>query len=460
MTDHDHVTIDQRLEDAIAAGCEQSRMLLTRRAMLGVSAGLFSWACLPQHAEAFDGDRRLLIVPLVGGMDGLHVAYYKDERNSLEGYRRTMYANQGDYLGGYRALGTTGFVINSKLKNFADWYDQGQATLVHAIAPPLQTRSHFDCMDNLQNGQPGLGNPTKDGWLNRFLAGLQQSQPLSRGLSSGGVPLILQGEAAVQSWKGSAFTGLGDVYANNIIATYKASSIPLFQRLGRELEIGLATNTTATATETDTAAPSPAPGMMQTGMPGMMMQPSIPNTALTASFRGTARLMKAQSGPRIAVLSLGGLDTHDGQIRLLDSSLEQLDNGLAAFRNELGESMWSRTVVVCVTEFGRTARQNLQGTDHGTGTVALLVGGNVRGGRVIADWPGIVKLNDSRDLRATLDTRALFKGILRDHLGLWKNDAFLNERVFPGSRNVVPMGGLIKTPPSLRLRLKPQVMST
>ena len=451
MSDHEHVTIDPRLEAAVAAGCEQSRLLLTRRAMLGVSAGLFSWACLPRHAEAFELDRRLLIVTLVGGMDGLHVAYHKDERETLRGYRARMLSGNGDYLGGYRALGDSGFVINNRLRNFADWYDRGQATLVHAIAPPLRNRSHFDCMDNLQNGQPGLGNPTKDGWLSRFLAGLQESEPASRALSACGAPLILQGQASVQSWNASTLRGLGDSYANNIIATYKASKDPLFERLGKELEMGLATNQNATAGMAPAqAAPAPAAAMMQTGS----MMVATRDTALTTSFRGTARLMKAPTGPRVAVLSVGGLDTHDGQVKLLDASLEQLDIGLAAFRSELGESMWARTVVVCVTEFGRTARQNLEGTDHGTGTVALLAGGNVNGGRVVADWPSIRKLNEDRDLRATLDIRGLFKGVLRDQLGLWKRDAFMNNTVFPESANIAPINGLIRTPAFNRLRLK------
>jgi uncharacterized protein (DUF1501 family) len=111
-------------------------------------------------------------------------------------------------------------------------------------------------------------------------------------------------------------------------------------------------------------------------------------------------------------------------------------------------------VVVCVTEFGRTLQINARGTDHGTGTVALLAGGNVNGGRVVADWPGISKLNEDRDLRATFDIRGLFKGILRDHLGLWKYDHFMNSTVFPDSAHIAPMSGLIRMPALNRLRLK------
>jgi uncharacterized protein (DUF1501 family) len=440
MSDHDHEMIDPRLNDAVAAGCEESRLLLSRRAMLGVSAGLFSWACLPRHAEAFESGRRLLLVMMDGGLDGLHVAFEASERERLRSYRASALQSQDpnkDYLAGYLPLGTSGFVINSNLSNFASWFNQGHAALVHAIAPPLRTRSHFDCMENLQNGQPGLGNPTKDGWLNRFLAGLQDNQPTKRALSAAGAPVILQGEAAVDSWTRSHLTGLGDAYAENILTTYKASDNPFFRRIGTRLEAGLASNRIAT---TSGAGTDPSG--------------STPNSILVSSFRGTARLMKASNGPRIAVLALGGLDTHDSQMRLLDARLQDLDNGLAAFRSEMGEREWSRTVVVCVTEFGRTARFRLAGTDHGTGTVALLAGGNVNGGRVLGDWPGITKLHEGRDLRATLDTRALFKGILRDHLGLWRHDRFLNNTVFPESTAIAPMNRLVRFPAHTRLRLK------
>ena len=456
MSDHDQILTSPRLEDAIAAGCEQSRLLLTRRAMLGVSAGLFSWACLPRHAEAFEHDRRLLIVTMSGGMDGLHVAHTRLEQEMLQGYRAGMLSD--DYLTGYRALGSSGFVINRRLKNFADWYDAGHAALVHAIAPPLQTRSHFDCMDNVQNGQPGLRNPTKDGWLNRFLAGLHHSEPSGRALSSSGAPLILQGTAAVQSWRSSSLAGLAG-YANNILETYNNSSSELFRLFGRNLQAGIATDSTAMAPQPGAATQPSRPATPGQSQGGMMMQPA-PDSVLTTSLRGTARLMRTTLGPRVAVLSIGGLDTHDGQIGLLDASLEQLDIGLAAFKSELGEAMWGRTVVVCVTEFGRTARQNLEGTDHGTGTVALLAGGNVKGGRVIADWPGIAesKLNAGRDLKATSDLRSLFKGILRDHLGLWKSDRFMDNVIFPESRGILPMGGLVRTLPSSRLRLNRQAL--
>jgi uncharacterized protein (DUF1501 family) len=439
MPDHDldHETIAPRLMDAVSAGCEESRLFLSRRALMGMSAGLFSWACVPRHAEAFDGDRRLLIVLMRGGLDGLHVAYQNLEREKMRSYRGAMYDAHSptvDYLtAGYRNLGTTGFRINGQLSNFLNLYNSGEAALVHSIAPPLRTRSHFDCMDNVENGQAGLGNPTKDGWLNRFLAGLQDNEPSSRGLATSGAPLILKGEAQVQSWTASFLTSLGDRFDENLAATYGASSDPLFKTIGSHLISGMQTNRLADMTASTQA---------------------VPESPLTRSFRGTARLMKAPTGPRVAVLSVDGLDTHEGQIMVLDSKLKEFDNALESFRTELGPQAWARTVVVCVTEFGRTLQINARGTDHGTGTVALLAGGNVNGGRVIADWPGISKLNEDRDLRATFDLRGLFKGVLRDHLGLWKYDHFMNSTVFPESAHIAPMSGIIRMPALNRLRLK------
>jgi uncharacterized protein (DUF1501 family) len=392
---------------------------------------------VPRHAEAFDGDRRLLIVLMRGGLDGLHVAYQNLERERLRSYRGAMYdahSPTADYLTvGYRNLGTTGFRINGQLSNFLNLYNSGEAALLHSIAPPLRSRSHFDCMDNVENGQAGLGNPTKDGWLNRFLAGLQDNEPSSRGLATSGAPLILKGEAQVESWTASFLASLGDRFDENLAATYSASSDPLFNTIGSHLISGMQTNRLADMTASTQA---------------------VPESPLTRSFRGTARLMKAPTGPRVAVLSVDGLDTHEGQMMVLDSKLKEFDNALESFRTELGPQAWARTVVVCVTEFGRTLQINARGTDHGTGTVALLAGGNVNGGRVIADWPGISKLNEDRDLRATFDLRGLFKGVLRDHLGLWKYDHFMNSTVFPESAHIAPMNGLIRVPALNRLRLK------
>jgi len=123
--------------------------------------------------------------------------------------------------------------------------------------------------------------------------------------------------------------------------------------------------------------------------------------------------------------------------------LGALDGAIAAIETEMKDA-WRETVVAVVTEFGRTARINgTDGTDHGTATVAVLVGGALKGGRIIADWPGLKRadLHEGRDLKPTTDLRAIFKGVLRDHLRL--DERALATRVFPGSADVQPMAGLL-----------------
>ena len=146
--------------------------------------------------------------------------------------------------------------------------------------------------------------------------------------------------------------------------------------------------------------------------------------------------MARPDGPRVGALAFDGWDTHadEGAVAgRLAALLGALDGAIAAIETDMG-SAWRETVVVVVTEFGRTARINgTDGTDHGTATVALLAGGALEGGRVVADWPGLAdaRLHENRDLKPTTDLRAVLKGLLKDHLRL--TDAVLASRVFPES---------------------------
>ena len=169
--------------------------------------------------------------------------------------------------------------------------------------------------------------------------------------------------------------------------------------------------------------------------------------AYAAEAAGTAaRFLARADGPRVGAAGFVGWDTHinegaaSGQLANL---LGVLDGALAAIETNMGGA-WRETVVAVVTEFGRTARINgTNGTDHGTGTVAFLVGGALRGGRVIADWPGLkqAQLYEARDLRPTTDLRAVLKGLLKDHLRL--EDDVLAAEIFPDSATVKPMSGLV-----------------
>jgi uncharacterized protein (DUF1501 family) len=168
--------------------------------------------------------------------------------------------------------------------------------------------------------------------------------------------------------------------------------------------------------------------------------------AMRLVARGAAKLMAADDGPRIAALAFDGWDTHaneGGATGRLAQLLGGLDGALAEFESGLG-ARWRDTVVVVATEFGRTARINgTEGTDHGTGTIALLAGGAVKGGRIISDWPGLKPANlyQGRDLAPTTDLRAIMKGVLHDQFGL--AERVLADTVFPDSAPVKPMKGLV-----------------
>jgi uncharacterized protein (DUF1501 family) len=157
------------------------------------------------------------------------------------------------------------------------------------------------------------------------------------------------------------------------------------------------------------------------------------------------RLLADPQGPRVAAMELGGWDTHAAQLQRLGGALRVLDDGLDALRLGLGPA-WSQTAVLVMTEFGRTARINgTMGTDHGTAGVAFLLGGALRGGRVLGDWPGLSpdRLFENRDLTPTMDLRRVAKGLLAGHLGL--GSAAL-ARAFPDSADATPLSGLVHRP--------------
>jgi uncharacterized protein (DUF1501 family) len=185
------------------------------------------------------------------------------------------------------------------------------------------------------------------------------------------------------------------------------------------------------------------------GMDGQ--QPRAPGIAQVRAYfaeaaGAAARFLARPDGPRVGALAFDGWDTHadEGPVSgRLAALLGALDGAIAAIETELRDS-WRDTVVLVITEFGRTARINgTDGTDHGTATVALLAGGALKGGRVIADWPGLntPNLHDGRDLKPTTDLRAVLKGLLKDHLRV--DEAALASKVFPDSGRVKPMRDLL-----------------
>jgi uncharacterized protein (DUF1501 family) len=191
-----------------------------------------------------------------------------------------------------------------------------------------------------------------------------------------------------------------------------------------------------------------AAGIARSDRDGMNVTAHVPGyvRAMRDTAHSVARIMAADDGPRVGALAFGGWDTHANQgaaTGQLARLLSGLDTAFGAFETGFGP-VWQRTAVVVITEFGRTARVNgTIGSDHGTGTVAVLLGGAVRGGRVLADWPGLgpSQLYENRDLAATTDLRAVLKGVLQQGYDL--NESFLANTVFPGTGSVRPMRDLL-----------------
>jgi uncharacterized protein (DUF1501 family) len=247
------------------------------------------------------------------------------------------------------------------------------------------------------------------------------------------LPLVIRGSAPVLSWSPRVYgTPLREATVARLMDLYAETDAVLARAF-------------AEGTELDRVAEAGAAASAQP--PAQALTPAARLTReFTEAAQAAARFLSTADGPRIGVLSYNGWDTHanEGPIRgQLAIRLGSLDAALAAFQTGMGAA-WRDTVAVVVTEFGRTVRVNgTQGTDHGMATVALLAGGAVKGGRVLADWPGLGEqaLFEGRDLAPTRDLRSVLKGVLRDHLGL--PDAALGAGIFPDSAAAGPLDGLV-----------------
>ena len=276
----------------------------------------------------------------------------------------------------------------------------------------------------LESGYAGPGR-VQSGWLNRALEALPRGERVMSGLAIGPTtPLVLRGAAPTVGWAPVTLPTAADDTAARLIDLYKHRDPALASALTQGLQLDK-------AAQGDDMKPKPGTNAIG---------------AMRLVARGAAKLMSADDGPRIAALAFDGWDTHaneGGPVGRLAQLLSGLDGALAEFESGLGPR-WRDTVVVVATEFGRTARINgTEGTDHGTGTVALLAGGALKGGRVISDWPGLKQANlyEGRDLAPTTDLRAVIKGVLHDHLGV--SERVLAETVFPDSAAVKAMAGLV-----------------
>jgi uncharacterized protein (DUF1501 family) len=398
---------------------------LSRRALLGAAGATFAAASIPRWASAAGArDPRLVVVILRGALDGLSAAAPIGDPD---------YANLHGALalrwdGPHPALRLDNFFgLNPAMENFARLYDAKQAMIIHATATNYRERSHFDGQDVLESGMLTPGR-TESGWLNRAVAALPMGERASgpQALAVGAVaPLVMRGPAPILGWAPSGLAAPTDDLVARLMDLYGQSD----PGLAKALQSGLAADRLADRQGMVALKP--------TGDPVALMRKAA---------EGAGRLMAADDGPRIGALAFDGWDTHaneGGATGRLAQLLGGLDGAFAGFESELGPR-WKDTIVVAITEFGRTAHINgTVGTDHGTATVAFLAGGALAGGRVVADWPGLrsADLYERRDLKPTIDLRAALKGVLADHLGL--SSEILARAVFPDTIGVAPMKGLI-----------------
>ncbi|MBV1829758.1 DUF1501 domain-containing protein [Komagataeibacter sp. AV436] len=401
-------------------------MLIRRRAALLGLATSWTLGCASLAMAApssHEDDPRLVVIIMRGALDGMSaVTPYGDP--DLATHRRALILPPPGTAGGLLDMG--GFYgLHPALQNMHALYGAGELLPVHAVAGNYRSRSHFEAQDYLESGADGRMD---SGWLNRAVSLMPQRDagPDGYGLAMGlTVPLLLRGPAEVGCYAPAASHHPDpDLYRQ--IAALNADDPVTGPALRNALQ---------------------ARGFSDTVMEGSRTAPAAPRKgrrpdAFLALSTAAGRMLANRRGPRIAALEIGGWDTHARQVDRLGRPLAQLDRGLAALRDGLGPA-WSRTVVLAMTEFGRTVRINgTGGTDHGTGTVAFIAGGPVAGGRVAGTWPGLRpdQLFENRDLAPTTDLRCVAAGLLCDHMRL---EPAGMATVFPGA-TATPMRGLIR----------------
>jgi uncharacterized protein (DUF1501 family) len=367
------------------------------------------------------GDSRLIVIIMRGAVDGLAAVppYADPDYARLRGSLAIAAPGASDGALRLDAL----FGLHPQLKFLQESFAAGELAVFQAAATAYRERSHFDGQDVLESGVL-VPHAAQTGWLNRALAAQTNAagRAAPRGVALGSnVPLMLRGPAAVASWAPAQLAALDEDTLQRIADLYSHDPL-LSQRLGD------AQSANSMAGEDSSAAPAGG------------------NNRYAQVIRATAGFLANEAGPRVAVFDTTGWDTHAGEggaRGALGNRFGALDGALRDLKTQLGPT-WRHTAVLLVTEFGRTAAVNgTGGSDHGTGTAAFLLGGAVHGGRVISDWPGLTAadLYQQRDVRPTLDMRAVFKGTLEEHMGV---AAASLDAVFPGSGQVRPLRDLFR----------------
>jgi uncharacterized protein (DUF1501 family) len=371
------------------------------------AGGLVPWSRLAFARDGHAAANRFVMVVLRGGLDGLSAVPAVGDPD-FSAARGPL----GQFAAPPLGLDNT-FALHPQLEQLHAMFGRGELLIVHAVGLPYRERSHFDAQQVLESGgtRPYELNT---GWLGRALG-----HSGAKGIAiNTAVPLVLRGSAQVDSW------------APSVLPDPSADLVSRLENLySRDAALGAAL-ARAKALHFDGAMMA-AIGDVAGPRPG----------AFAALARRAGEFLSQPEGPQAAVLEIGGWDSHANQAApngALVNNLKVLDGGLAALREALvAGGAWPRSVVVVATEFGREVAINgTLGTDHGSGGAAFVLGGAVKGARVLADWPGLARKArfEGRDLRTTTDLRSVLKGVLGDHLQVARRS--LDADVFPDSAAV------------------------
>jgi uncharacterized protein (DUF1501 family) len=411
--------------------------MLTRRVFLKngslalVSLG-FTPSFIARTAEAAQARQKLLVAIFQrGAVDGLNMIVPFGEKAYYDA-RPSIAIPQPGREGG--ALDLDGFFgLHPRMAALEPLYRRGELAIVHASGSPDETRSHFDAQDYMESGTPGVKS-TRDGWLNRYLHAKEHENatPFRAVALAKALPRSLQGSAPALAIGQLGQFGIQagrqtDSMASGFESQYAQAADALLGGTGRSA--------------------FDAVRMMQEANPGQYAPANgaeYPRSGFGEAMKQVAQIVKSDLGLEVAFAELGQWDHHanegssTGQIA---NRLADFSNGIAAFARDLGDRM-ADVVVVTMSEFGRTVRENgNRGTDHGHGNAMLVLGGNVAGGRVHGRWPGLEReqLWQGRDLAITTDFRDVFAECVTSHLG-----ATDVSRIFPGHTVAAPLG-LIRT---------------
>ncbi|MCB9977666.1 MAG: DUF1501 domain-containing protein [Rhodospirillales bacterium] len=387
----------------------------TRRSFLLGSAGAVS---LPTFLGGFSSvafanvptNKRLTLVFLRGGMDSLGVVVpYADP--AYASIRKNLAIKERD---GQMIDADGFFAFHKNLSPLHDYYKKGQMAVIHAVATPYRERSHFDAQDLLENGTT-KPNGSNSGWLNRAIQAMGGSRSNALGLSIGpSTQTILRGEGKVTSWSPSYLRVVDEDLLGRITRMYEKDAL-----LHQNLQIA----------------------QENMGIADTQGKAARGDRAFITAMEAAAKFLAQPSGPRVAVVDMSGWDTHanqgSGAGGRLPGLLKVLSEGVTSYRQKTPDAVWNDTIIYIVTEFGRTVRPNGSGgTDHGTAGLSMVLGGRLKGGRVISDWPGLAenKLYENRDLRPTTDLRAASKAILTNHFGI--SNQIIDRNILPGSSGI------------------------